>query len=225
MAVTSRYLTQGAMFALEQSGLLLHDALSLYHMKSFATALVVSAHAREELRHHRILLGLRDRVLNGEAITVEQIRDDFDEHVEQQQAEMESSAERAEQRSEVGELLRAKMKHPTASHEYQDAEVALAQLDKVEQNDTASDRSALRPPPLYLQPISETEWRRPTAHVSKEAVRKALADAINDYSGAYDRFGMLAASVLKQDNPVLYQEILEWTGRPAIPYVPPRSVL
>jgi AbiV family abortive infection protein len=224
MALSSRYLMQGAILALEQSGILLHDAVALYHMKSFATAAVLAAYAREEFGRHCILLGLRDRVLNGEPLTIEQIRDACDDHVEKQGQGISSATISADQDTELGKLLRAKMNDP-ASREYQEADETLAQIDKVMHKRTPSDRDTLSTAALYLEPISETEWRRPAAHVSKGAARSLLVDAINDYSRAYARFGTLAVATLREDNPDLYREIAEWTERPALPYAPPISVL
>jgi AbiV family abortive infection protein len=69
--VTSAYLLQGAVYALEQCGLLLRDANALFHDGSYASAIVLAAFAREELGRSNILFDLRSAVLSGETVTAE----------------------------------------------------------------------------------------------------------------------------------------------------------
>src|SRR4051794_29506052 len=64
--LTAQSLLRGAVYSLEQCGLLLGDAKLLYENGSYATALAVAAFAREDLGRWRILLKLRKRVLAGE---------------------------------------------------------------------------------------------------------------------------------------------------------------
>lgn len=67
MSVTSQFILQGAAYALEQCGLL-RDANILYRNGSYASAVVLTAFAREELGRYRILLDLWRRASAGEAI-------------------------------------------------------------------------------------------------------------------------------------------------------------
>jgi hypothetical protein len=80
MSVTPEYLVQGAMFALEQCGLLLRDATILY--QSFSPRL------REELGRSSILFDLRKRAVAGDDITLDQIREACNDHLTKQRKAM-----------------------------------------------------------------------------------------------------------------------------------------
>jgi hypothetical protein len=56
MSVTAEYLLSGAALALEQCGLLLRDAVCLFKNRSFGSAVVLAAFAREELGRCQILI-------------------------------------------------------------------------------------------------------------------------------------------------------------------------
>src|SRR3990172_12736091 len=83
--VTPEYLLEGAMYALEQCGILLRDALTLYKSGAYASAIVLAAFAREELGRAQIVLALRKRIVEkGESVTVEAVRRECDKHVTKQ---------------------------------------------------------------------------------------------------------------------------------------------
>ena len=67
--VTRESLLHGAVYSLEQCGLLLRDAKLLYETGSYATATAVALFATEERGKWRMLLDLRKRVLAGESFT------------------------------------------------------------------------------------------------------------------------------------------------------------
>src|SRR4051812_34521934 len=92
---SSDYLMRGAVFALEQCGLLLCDAHMLYGNGSYANAVALAAFAREELGRYRILRQLRQRTLGGESFTVRQIQKRCDNHVEKQKEGMTSTVQRS----------------------------------------------------------------------------------------------------------------------------------
>jgi hypothetical protein len=64
-SATPQYLLEGAVYALEQCGLLLRDATLLYRNDSCASAVALAAFAREELGRWKILLTLREEVIGG----------------------------------------------------------------------------------------------------------------------------------------------------------------
>jgi AbiV family abortive infection protein len=72
-AASSDYLLRGTVFALEQCGLLLRDARILCEAGSYASAVVLTAFAREELGRYKILRGLWRRTMAGESFSVKQI--------------------------------------------------------------------------------------------------------------------------------------------------------
>ena len=59
--VTPQYLLKGAVYALEQCGLLLRDANTLYRSGSYSNAVVLAALAYEELGHWKYFLGFAIR--------------------------------------------------------------------------------------------------------------------------------------------------------------------
>jgi AbiV family abortive infection protein len=63
--VPPEHLLRGAVYALEQCGLLLRDANVLYRAKAYASAVVLAAFAREELGRWRLLVGLWREVRKG----------------------------------------------------------------------------------------------------------------------------------------------------------------
>ena len=106
-------LLKGAVYALEQCGLLLRDANILYRNRSYASAVVLTAFAREELGRYRILLEFWHRARDcKETFTADQIRNACDDHVTKQQAGMFSSTMRADRDSGLGKVLRASMENP-----------------------------------------------------------------------------------------------------------------
>lgn len=84
--VTPQYLLEGALYALEQCGILLHDAITLYHDGAYPSAIVLAAFAREELGRFRILLDLRKEVLGGQRkLTTKDIQKECEDHVRKQE--------------------------------------------------------------------------------------------------------------------------------------------
>ena len=73
-SVTPQYLLEGAVYALEQCGLLLRDANLLYQNGSHASAVALAAFAREELGRWRILFELRKKVLGGDNVTIKKYK-------------------------------------------------------------------------------------------------------------------------------------------------------
>src|SRR5215475_183400 len=85
-SVTPQYLLHGAVYALEQCGLLLRDANLLYESGSYATAIALAAFAQEELGRWKMLRDLRKEVLDGDHLTAEQVRTRCGDHVRKQEA-------------------------------------------------------------------------------------------------------------------------------------------
>jgi AbiV family abortive infection protein len=87
-SVSPRYLLEGAVYALEQCGLLLRDANVLYRNGSYSSAVAVALFAQEELGRWSILLDLRRKVLDGDNVTVKDIQASCGNHVRKQEAGM-----------------------------------------------------------------------------------------------------------------------------------------
>jgi AbiV family abortive infection protein len=108
--VTSQSLLHGAVYSLEQCGLLLRDAILLYDKGSYATALALAAFAREELGRWLILLELHTQVVAGKRLSVKDVETECDDHVSKQRAGMTSLTQYADNNSEYGKVLRDRAK-------------------------------------------------------------------------------------------------------------------
>ena len=152
MSVTPQYLLQGASYALEQCGLLLRDANILYRNGSYASAVVLTAFAREELGRSGILFDLRRRALAGQAFTIAQIREACEDHVTKQRAGMLSITVTADRESGIGKILRARMENHPQTLEWQKADAELQQIDEIKKKRTPTDRHEKRIAALYVEP-------------------------------------------------------------------------
>lgn len=217
MSVTPHYLLQGAVYALEQCGLLLRDANVLYQSRSYANAIVLAAFAREELGRSSILLDLRRRVLAGEIITIVQIEHACEDHVAKQRAGMLSITLTADRESGLGKVLRARMENHPQSRAWQDADNELKRINETKKKRTPTVRHEKRIAALYVEPASNTRWNRPAA-VSASDAHDFLQEAVNDYAGRYHQGYISSAdAILRHIDPDLYAALEAWTDRPELP--------
>jgi len=214
--VTPQYLLRGAVYALEQCGLLLRDANILYRAGSYASAVVLTAFAREELGRSKILFDLRRQVLAGKDFATEKIRKLCDDHVTKQKAGMLSTVIRTDRDTGLGKVLQAKTKNHPQSNEWQEADAELKRIDETKKRRTPSDRHEKRIAALYVEPASG-DWNRPTTAVSPSSAHSFLEDAVNDYAGQYDQgYITLPDSMLRHINPELYSALEQWPERPEL---------
>jgi AbiV family abortive infection protein len=85
MTVAVRYLLEGAWYALEQCGRLLHDAIDLYERDRFGTAVGLAILAREELGKARILIQLSGEVEAGKGLSLRELSSALADHLEKQE--------------------------------------------------------------------------------------------------------------------------------------------
>jgi AbiV family abortive infection protein len=222
MSVSLEYLLKGAVYALEQCGLLLRDANILYREGSYANTIVLAAFAREEFGRSNILFDLRKRALAGEAFTIAQIEDACDDHVTKQRAGMASLTIRADRESGLGKILRARMENPPQSEAWQKADAELKRIDETKTKRTPSDRHNLRMAALYVEPVSENQWNRP-ADISASTAYAFLVDAANEYSVRYQQGYITPTNLLKDLDPDLYAALEKLSDRPELP--PPEMIM
>jgi AbiV family abortive infection protein len=216
--MTPQSLLRGAVYSLEQCGLLLGDSKLLYEHGSYATALALAAFAWEDLGRWRILLKLRKRVLAGEGLTPDDIRAECDNHVRKQAAGMASMTLRADKDSGVGKLLQSRMKAPLDSKERQEADKQVDIIDRQKKKRTPDDRHRLRMTALYVDILSEDRWNRPAQAIPQTAAYEFLADAINDYRLQRSQRYMELA-ILKATDSELHDALVQWSDRPELPQV------
>jgi AbiV family abortive infection protein len=216
VSANSDYLLKGTAYALEQCGLLLRDANILYRNGSYASAIVLTAFAREELGRSSILFNLWRRALGGETFTISEIRQACDDHVTKQSAGMLSLTIRADRASGLGKLLQARVENHPRSLDWQKANSELKRIDNEKKKRTPTDRHERRIAALYVEAVSPTEWNRPI-HTRAEAY-EFLVDAVNDYGLQYQqRYITGTDPILKQLDPELYGALAQWSDRPVLP--------
>jgi AbiV family abortive infection protein len=214
--VTPQFLLEGAVYALEQCGLLLRDANLLYRNNSYASAVALAAFAREELGRWTILLELRRKILGGEHFTIKQIQDACADHVRKQGAGMKSITMRADRATGLGKVLTTRMTAPHGSAEQKAAREQIDRLDKLKKRREPDERHKLRMSALYVDATSDGRWSRPTEETSAMHAHDFISDAANDYSVQQDRWYTNSALV-KDDGPELHDALQKWSDRPRLP--------
>jgi AbiV family abortive infection protein len=214
--LAAQSLLRGAVYSLEQCGLLLGDAKLLYENGSYATALAVAAFAREELGRWRILLELFKRVLAGESLTVENVQTACDDHVRKQEAGMLSLTPRADNDSGIGKLLQSRFKAPPGSTERKEADKQVDKIDQLKSKRTPDDRHRLRMKALYVDILSEDLWNQPARAVSSTAAYDFLVDACNDYRVQRSQW-YADLPLVESSDPDLHRMLVQWSKRPELP--------
>jgi AbiV family abortive infection protein len=216
MSVTPQFILKGAAYALEQCGLLLRDANTLYRNRAYANTIVLTAFAREELGRYRLLLDFWREASAGQTFTIDELKSG--DHVEKQRAGMLSTVIRADRDSGVGKVLNARMKSLPQSEQWKEANAALKQIDESKKKRTPTDRHEERQKALYVGPVSETEWNRP-ATISAMKAYEDLEHAVNDYSVCYCQGYIEPGDMLRHIDPDLHKALEQWSDRPTL--VPP----
>ena len=212
--VTPQYLLEGAAYALEQCGWLLRDANTLYKAGAYANAVVLASFAREELGRWTMLLDLRREVVGGKQLTVDDVKERCGDHVAKQKAAMLSTTMRTNKDTGLGKLLNARFTAKPGSSERKAADKQVDDIDRRLQKRVPGERHEQRMSALYVDPISPTEWNRPSESVTQEDARQFLTDAANDYSIQCERYTKL--SILEISDPELSEALAQWTDRPEI---------
>ena len=219
--VTPKYLLHGYAYTLEQCGLLLRDANVLFRSRSYASTIVLTAFAVEELGRSTILLRLRRRALAGEKITLGKIRPSCSAHPTKQEAGLLSlTLNGDEDQPELGKWLRVRMSADRQSAEWQKADAALAEIQDRIRKRLPKERHQARMDALYVDPKSESEWKRPLVTASASYAENFLLAAVNDYAGRYhDRYISSRESIpqLQYRDPELCAALQEWSDRPELP--------
>jgi AbiV family abortive infection protein len=211
--VDQQYLLKGAVYALEQCGLLLCDANVLYKAGSYASAVVLAEFAREELGRWKLLLKLREDVAGGKQLTVDDIKQSCGDHEAKQKAAMLSTTMRTDRDTGLGKLLNARASAKPGSSEWNAADKQIRDIDDKLKKRTPGDRHEQRKSALYVDPISSTEWSRPRANETQKTAYNCIADAVNDYRlQATQRY--MQIDHIKAQTPELYEALMKWTDRP-----------
>lgn len=188
-----RLLLEGAVYALDNCGALLRDAFTLYHRGSYASAIVITMFAREELGKYRILREEFDKVAAGGTLQPADLankKGSLFSHIEKQEQAVLSIVQRADRDSPLGKLMRARMDNPPGSPEWVKADKELAVITEAQRKEIPKKRHNRRMGALYVG-LDETQtgWIRPQ-EVTREEAEQEVYHAVGDYNNALSRLEM-----------------------------------
>jgi AbiV family abortive infection protein len=216
-AVPPDYLLKGAVYALEQCGVLLRDAALLYRGGAYSSAVVLAAFAQEALGQWKILLALRKGVIGGKTVTIADIKAHCRDHVQKQRAGMLSVTMRADRDSSAGKLLMSRMTAQPGTEEWRKTEKALAEIDRRKKRAVPTERHEKREVALYVDPIgplSVDRWNRPIIEISQMRAFDFITDARNDYAIQLDRYTNLV--IMECTDAELSKALELWPDRPEL---------
>lgn len=215
--VTPQYLLEGALYALEQCGILLHDAVTLYRDGAYPSAIVLAVFAREELGRFRILLGLRKDVISGQRkLTTKDIQKECEDHVRKQEWGQLSTTIFSLNDSVQGRLILETRLNPPSSSKWKEATRQLDRAMKAVRKRTPSHRHDMRMKALYVEPADAGNgWNRPSQEYRDQAVvLRFINEAVGDYTGQHSRY---AQGYVPEEEDELFRIIQEWDHRPELP--------
>jgi AbiV family abortive infection protein len=218
-SVTAPYLLEGAVYALEQGGLLLHDAISLYRNGSNASAVVLATFAREEFGRWRILLKLRKEVLGGKQLSLKELRARCGKHdhmVRQRAGSLVVSSRDRPEAAAMGKAVQKMGNAVEGSTEWQAAKDEYERLLVQIKQRIPADRHTNRMSALYVDPISVTEWNRPTKKITREVCSCLLFDVLGEYY-LEQNHGYADLSIVATKDAELAEALKNWTDRPTMP--------
>jgi AbiV family abortive infection protein len=214
--VTPQFLLEGAIYALEQCGLLLRDANIMFQSRSYASVVVLAAFAHEELGRSCILLGLRREVIGGTNFTRKEIQKRCKDHKTKQRMGMGSVIITDD--SDLAEHLQTMAQSPPHSAEWQNTNEKINRMIELEGEGIPDERHKNRQLSLYVQPASEEDqWNRPV-NTSPSDAHKFLRHAVGTYVGRYENgYSTSTLSILKVCDPELHNALEQWPDRPELP--------
>jgi AbiV family abortive infection protein len=209
-----KLLLEGAVYALDNCGELLRDAFALYNRKSYASAIVMTMFAREELGKFRILREKFEEVAAGRTFQPADFaskKGPLFSHVEKQEQAVLSIVQRADRDSPLGKLMCAVMDNPLGSPEREKAEKELAKITEEQKKALPKERHNRRMDALYVGlNDTHTAWIRPQ-EVTQEEAKQEVYHAVGDYHNALSR--------LQKDPPAgkaFLAAFHAWVDRPQI---------
>jgi AbiV family abortive infection protein len=204
--LSSEYLMRGAWYALEQAGLLLHDAVTLFDAGRYSTAVGLAMLGREELGKSRILTKLwRER----KSVTFLELRKLFEDHEEKQRAAQLHISVSAPKGSALAEIMKSAWSDPPTP-ESRAAQVELERAMTAKAKRTPGNRHLTRMKALYVDPDdSGSKWQLPK-ELSKDEAEELVLGSMNDCSAQRMRIQM-------DHHDDLSDTLRNWRDRPELP--------
>lgn len=209
MPLTHDDLLHGGVYAVEQAGLLLHDAISFYRDRRYSSAVALAVFCREELGRAQILFELRREALKSGPMNANRVITKCRDHIGKLQRG--KAATMFTWGPEQANRFKGLMANPQGE-EYKKARALVDQAVKEKRKREPQVAHMARLRSLFVEPNEGGDWNRPKQLTEAEC-RQFLADVANDYALGRDQL---------QNNPDLELEraIAEWKERPD----PPRPV-
>ena len=207
MELTAKDLLHGAMYAMEQAGHLLEDAVALHEKGRYSTAVALAIFSREELGKAKIILEIRKRALTSGTVSGDAVKAEYSDHIEKLRHGQTRTILRwtAEQSETTMKGLWA----PLQSPELKQADGVVDRILRRIRNEGPNDMDQLRMRALYVDPVETSgKWNRPV-EMTEELSWALLENVANDYAGRCD--GLM----MKDDE--LANAIAQWSVCPPLP--------
>ena len=215
MNATPKFLLEGSYYALVQCGRLLTGAVILYKAGDYSTAVGLAALAHEELGRSWYLKDQKKKVVSGEPVSVEEIREACKNHVVKQEWGQASVVQRFTVDSIYGKLLQERNRADPQSKERQEYDRQVDDITERQMGRTPQARHNERMKAFYMEPNElDSDWNKPWEK-DKAAALPFIEDALNDYG--MQRNSVWVLEILKGDDPELAQAVEAWKDRPALP--------
>jgi AbiV family abortive infection protein len=185
-AVASDVLLLGALYALEQCGLLLNDAAALIEQRRYPTAAAIALFAFEELGRHKMLLKFWRKSVGGVSINREEVNGAFKEkgsHVKKQREASTSLSYRMEPGDQMNQFLQARQKATPGSDEWRAADEKVHLVDKHRFKQQPDERHTTRKRAIYVDLGDDDTWLRPS-DLMPQVCADEVQTALNDYRSA-----------------------------------------
>ena len=194
------------------------SAVTLYKAGDYSTAVGLAALAWEELGRSRYLKDQRKKVVEGNTVSVKDIKKTCEDHVTKQEWGQVSTVQRFRVDSVLGKLITILHHAKPQSKEYQYARQELDHVTERKRARAPQDRHDERKKAFYVEPSElGTDWNRPWEK-DKETAHCFLEDAINEYSLQFHKFANL--DLLRSKDTELANAIEAWKERPPLPANP-----
>jgi AbiV family abortive infection protein len=218
-AVPQDVLLLGALYALEQCGLLLNDAAALAERRRYPTAAGIALLAREEMGKHRMLLDLWRKSVGGAAITRKEVNTGLDNHKSKQDRANMSLFYRGTRGDQIDQLVQARQNATPGTDDWRTADERLRRINKRRWQRQPGDRVNRRILAFYVD-LGPGGWLRP-ATLTPQVCADDVTDGLNDYRLAKLRVEE-AAEV--HNDIELADAVRALVGRPTLPEAPLLSI-
>jgi AbiV family abortive infection protein len=214
--VSAQFLLEGAVYALEQAGQLLHDAHLLYKNQRYGSAIVMALFSREEIGRYQLIRKLRKGMVEaGGVVTTKNIDQECDDHVKKQKLGHLGFLIKSAPGDQLWDLLMKKTNNHWESAEYQEADRRIDAILTRWNSQLPHERHELRQKALYVEPDdSGLTWNRPKEQTKEEAL-KQIEGTSNAYNMAIDRF--TRRDDYRQEDPTFYDDLQAWKDCPLMP--------